>query len=647
MSQSPLEETDEPGDDYLDAFRQLSQKIREGLSFSGGERNCAFLNTGAGQFADLSFAFGLDADDDGRGVAVADIDLDGDVDLCLTNRTAPRLRILRNDLVAAPRSVGLYLIGDPAKGCPRDAAGARVTVDVAGRRHHRTVALGSGFCSQSSKWLHVGLGAAGGAPGVVVRWPGGGREPFEGVAGAGRFLLRQGSGVAERLEDAPPPALAEGEPPLPEPTDAGRVRLSQPLKLPSELRYRDFSGAEVRLAELNEPRPILVTFWASWCPPCLGELSEFGAARARFASANVGLLALSVDEIDSGEVPARQLLEVLAEAGYDGASGRADSEFVEVFERLFLEAIYRHRGFPVPTSFLIDKGGWLTVIYKGVVSPDRVLEDASKLGLGPDIARRESTPFDGRWAEGHFESHPLAVARAFQEGGHTGDARAHLEGFLSQHPVPPGTRPDRQRAAQLADVHHFLGEIIAADGDPKAALGHFKAAAHFAPDTGRFRARKILALAQAGDLPQASKEAAEMRRGHPANPHVLALNGDVAMIAGDEKAAAEAFSATLAADPRYIPVLRSLSRLRASARDPSVRDPASAVRLAETLMGAPGAGSDPGILATLGLAYASAGMTEKSEQAFGRARASAARRGGESELRDVEEAAIEADGLGR
>ncbi|NIP94492.1 MAG: hypothetical protein GWO24_14035, partial [Akkermansiaceae bacterium] len=70
--------------------------IGEGRSFSGHEKNCCFLNTGGGRFADVSAAVGLAFDDDGRAVSVCDWDFDGRQDLWVTNRTAPRVRLLRN-----------------------------------------------------------------------------------------------------------------------------------------------------------------------------------------------------------------------------------------------------------------------------------------------------------------------------------------------------------------------------------------------------------------------------------------------------------------------------------------------------------------------------------------------------------------------
>ena len=85
--------------------------IETGGSWSGRERNCCFLNTGGARFADVSAVTGLDFLDDGRAVAVVDWDHDGDLDLWLGNRTAPRIRFMRNNIDHENRFLKIQLIG--------------------------------------------------------------------------------------------------------------------------------------------------------------------------------------------------------------------------------------------------------------------------------------------------------------------------------------------------------------------------------------------------------------------------------------------------------------------------------------------------------------------------------------------------------
>ena len=133
--------------------------LANGRSLSGRERNCCFLNTRSGKFADISAVSGFDFPDDTRGVTVTDWDQDGDLDIWLTNRTAPRVRFLRNNYSSGLNSVLLKLQGVKSN---RDGIGSRVELDLgSGRRKLvRTLRAGEGYLGQSSKWLHFGLGAA-------------------------------------------------------------------------------------------------------------------------------------------------------------------------------------------------------------------------------------------------------------------------------------------------------------------------------------------------------------------------------------------------------------------------------------------------------------------------------------------------------
>ena len=180
------------------ASLQHKHMLRAGRSWSGRERNCIFLNTGGDRrFADISATSGLGFKDDGRGLAMTDWDADGDLDVWISNRNAPQLRFLRNQS-AGGGWLQLRLVGD-GTGTNRDAIGARVEVRAAGLTGSGTKTLhgGDGFISQSSKWLHFGLGTADRVESVVVHWPGGEREEFGAPGIDARYRLVQGSGSAK------------------------------------------------------------------------------------------------------------------------------------------------------------------------------------------------------------------------------------------------------------------------------------------------------------------------------------------------------------------------------------------------------------------------------------------------------------------
>ena len=206
-----MQSRDAVADEGRGANSELSQMMRGGRSFSGRERNCFFLNTGAsidaaGRFAHISAVSGLDYPDDGRAVVLTDWDNDGDVDMWISNRNAPRLRLMRNDSPAGNHFLALRLEGN-GKTTNRDAIGARVEVVVSSQpsekrqlKSIKTLRAGEGYLAQSSKWLHFGLGSTKAIEKVVVRWPDGRIEQFTGIISDRRYRLIQGSGEAREID---------------------------------------------------------------------------------------------------------------------------------------------------------------------------------------------------------------------------------------------------------------------------------------------------------------------------------------------------------------------------------------------------------------------------------------------------------------
>jgi hypothetical protein len=152
-----------PKEQYANAFGAVHRMVMyEDVSWSGGERNLAYLNTGTPRFADVSAVSGADLPDDTRAAALVDWDEDGRVDLVLKSRNAPRLRLLRNVNGARGGWIAFELEGNGTT-TNRDAIGARVSVELEGHTLKKRVQAGSGYLAQSSKRLHFGRAGAVGA----------------------------------------------------------------------------------------------------------------------------------------------------------------------------------------------------------------------------------------------------------------------------------------------------------------------------------------------------------------------------------------------------------------------------------------------------------------------------------------------------
>ncbi len=63
-------------------------------------------------------------------------------------------------------------------------------------------------------------------------------------------------------------------------------------------RFEQPQGGELALARLRG-RPLLVNFWATWCPPCVEELPMIEAFWREHAAKGIQVLALAVDQPSS------------------------------------------------------------------------------------------------------------------------------------------------------------------------------------------------------------------------------------------------------------------------------------------------------------------------------------------------------------
>jgi hypothetical protein len=126
----------------------------------------------------------------GRGLAVADLDNDGRPDLVFVPVNGP-VTLLRNVTAPDRRWLGVELVGEAG----RDVAGARLTLEAAGRKLVRFAKGGGSYLSSSDRRVLFGLGDA--APGrLTVDWPSGTprREHFDGLAPDRYHRVRQGGG---------------------------------------------------------------------------------------------------------------------------------------------------------------------------------------------------------------------------------------------------------------------------------------------------------------------------------------------------------------------------------------------------------------------------------------------------------------------
>lgn len=127
----------------------------------------------------------------GRGLAVGDYDQDLDEDY-LFLQVGARPMLLRNDTPRAGHVLSMKLVGGPSN---KDAVGARVTLDVGGKKVQRSIVGGRSYLSMHGRRLTIGLGDASSVDAVEIHWPSGAVEVVANPPVDALLVLEEGRGI--------------------------------------------------------------------------------------------------------------------------------------------------------------------------------------------------------------------------------------------------------------------------------------------------------------------------------------------------------------------------------------------------------------------------------------------------------------------
>ncbi len=157
------------------------------------DQNQILLNLGGGRFRDASDMGGdfVSTTGSARALACADIDDDGDLDLLVTY-CGQRARVFRNDVPKRGHWLEVRAI-DPR--LHRDAYGAEIVVVTAERRFQRLAQPSMSYMASHDPRVHFGLGPAIRYESLIVHWPDGTSEQFEGNATDRAIEIQRGTGT--------------------------------------------------------------------------------------------------------------------------------------------------------------------------------------------------------------------------------------------------------------------------------------------------------------------------------------------------------------------------------------------------------------------------------------------------------------------
>ena len=112
------------------------------------------------------------------------------------------------------------------------------------------------------------------------------------------------------------------------------------------------NGAAVNLMDFHG-RPVMIEFFATWCPPCREELTQLAKLHDKYADKGLGILALAVDPFETPET-AKDIGPLAIKMKLPFPVAAATGE---------LARYYHYKGFP--TTIIVDGEGKILRTFYG------------------------------------------------------------------------------------------------------------------------------------------------------------------------------------------------------------------------------------------------------------------------------------------
>lgn len=191
-----------------------------------------------------------------------------------------------------------------------------------------------------------------------LRAPTGGRvNMLVATVAAGLVLAACGAGSGEpgAVTTAPQAGPAAGDTQQPTVDEGARA---------PQITLEMFDGSTRPLSELYGDRPLIVNFWASWCPPCVAEMPDIEQVHQQLAG-QVNFVGINTQD---GEEDARRL------AGETGVTyPLAWDRQGEIFETFGV--------FGMPSTFFISSDGRVVERHTGLLTQEALEQKTDELLL--------------------------------------------------------------------------------------------------------------------------------------------------------------------------------------------------------------------------------------------------------------------------
>lgn len=155
--------------------------------------NLLYKNNGDNTFTDVAPGTALEVNKTGYGGATGDFNSDGKPDIVVANFNSEGVTVLKNNEAGVGNWIEINLVGTSTN---KFGVGSRVEVQLGSLILLDEVTIGSGYKSQNSYRVHIGVNNASSIDEVRIQWPDGTTNAYQNIAPNNRYLAIQNESLS-------------------------------------------------------------------------------------------------------------------------------------------------------------------------------------------------------------------------------------------------------------------------------------------------------------------------------------------------------------------------------------------------------------------------------------------------------------------
>ncbi|MCB0729772.1 MAG: TlpA family protein disulfide reductase [Ignavibacteriae bacterium] len=142
----------------------------------------------------------------------------------------------------------------------------------------------------------------------------------------------------------------------------------EPEEGPYPPNYNTVNASElVNLSDFRG-KVVIIDFWATWCPPCRKGIPDLVELKKEFKGKDVEIIGISLDSFTRGGATKDDVVPFIKDYGINYPIVLGDPNVTQQYGGIN----------SIPTSFVVDKEGYIIAGYPGLVPKEQYVKDINK-----------------------------------------------------------------------------------------------------------------------------------------------------------------------------------------------------------------------------------------------------------------------------